>query len=120
MGLNSFSPANRIEASVAKAAVTLGPITLGAGITTPISAIDLWVTEAHFYGYKAVFQTAPPTNNAANIAVGPYVAGLAKLVEIIAPGFKLLVSPSMGTKFNLKDWAATGTGTDAVVVMYIQ
>jgi hypothetical protein len=120
MGINSFAAANRIEAAIYKQQGTLGPIPLPAGVTTSISATDLWVTEANFYGYKTVFQTAAPTNNVANIAIGPYVSGIAKLVDVVIPGGKLTYSPALGTKFNLKDIAASGSGTDAVFVTYIQ
>jgi len=120
MGINSFAMANRVEASIAKVTKTLGPIPLPAGVTTPISATDLWVTEVSFYGYKAVSQTAGPTNNGANVAVGPYVAGIANLVDVVTPGGKVTYAPVAGTKFNLKEIAGAGSGTDAVVVTYVQ
>jgi hypothetical protein len=120
MGINSFAMANRIEAAVFKQQSALGPIPLSAGTTTPISATDLWVTQATFYGYKTVSQNAAPTNNGANAAVGPVVGGTAKLVDVIVPGGKVVYAPSLGTKFNLKDIAASGSGTDAVFVTYIQ
>jgi hypothetical protein len=120
MGINSFAPANRVEAAVAKSSGTLGPIVLGAGLTVPISAVDLWVTEARFYGYKTIDIASPPTNNAGPIAIGPYVGGVAKLVDVIQPGGTLIYAPGIGTKFNLKDLAATGTGADSVVVVYVQ
>jgi hypothetical protein len=120
MGINSFAVANWIGASLAKATSSLGPIPLPAGVTTPISATDLWVTEANFFGYKAISQTAAPTNNAANVAIGPVVDGLARLTDVVTPGGKLTYAPAMGTKFNLKDIAGSGTGTDAVFVTYLQ
>lgn len=120
MGINSFSAANRIEAAIYKQQGVLGPIPLPAGVTTPISATDLWVTEATFYGYKTISQIAAPTNNTANVAVGPYVGGAAKLVDVVTPGGKVSYTPALGTRLNLKDLAGSGTGTDAVVVLYLQ
>jgi len=120
MGINSFAAANLIGASIAKVAKTLGPVPLPAGVTTPISATDLWVTEASFYGYKALSPTAVPTNNVANVGIGPYVEGVAKIMDVVTPGGKVTYAPAPGTKFNLKDLAGTGTGADAVVVSYIQ
>ena len=120
MGINSFAAANLVTSAIQKATISLGPIPLPAGVTTPISATDLWVTEASFYGYKAVSATAVPTNNAANVAIGPYVSGIAKLVDVVTPGGKLTYAPVAGTKFNLKDIAGSGSGTDAVFVPYLQ
>lgn len=120
MGINSFAMANRMEAAIYKQQSSLGPILTPAGVSTPISATDLWVTQATFYGYKAVSQNAAPTPNAANIAVGPVVGGLAKLVDIVVPGGKVVYAPALGTRINLKDLAASGTGTDAVFVTYTQ
>jgi len=120
MGLNSFAMANLISASISKQSASIGPVPLPAGVTTPISATDLWVTEASFYGYKTVSATAAPTNNAANVGVGPYVGGVAKILDVIIPGGKVTYAPALGTKFNLKDIAGTGSGTDAVYVTYIQ
>jgi hypothetical protein len=120
MGINSFACANLISAAISKQQSGLGPIPLPAGVTTPISATDLFVTQATFYGYKAVSQTAAPTNNVANVAIGPYVGGSAKLLDVIVPGGKVVYAPSLGTKINLKDMAGSGTGTDAVYVTYIQ
>jgi hypothetical protein len=120
MGINSFAMANRIDAAVYKQQGSLGPIPLPAGVQTAISGADLWVTQASFYGYKTVSQNAAPTNNGANVAIGPANGGLAKLVDVIAPGARVTYAPALGTKFNLKDIAGSGTGTDAVFVTYIQ
>jgi hypothetical protein len=120
MGINSFAMANLISAAINKQQLSLGPIPLPAGVTTPISATDIFATQVTFYGYKTVSPTAAPTNNAGNVAIGPYVGGVAKLVDVVLPGGKVVYAPSMGTKINLKDIAGSGTGTDAVFVTYIQ
>jgi hypothetical protein len=120
MGINSFACANLISAALTKQQLSLGPIPLPAGVTTPISATDVWATQATFYGYKTVSATAAPTNNTGNVAIGPYVGGAAKLIDVVTPGGKLVYAPAMGTKFNLKDIAGSGTGTDAVFVTYVQ
>jgi hypothetical protein len=120
MGINSFACANLMSAAINKQQSGLGPIPLPAGVTTPISATDLWATQATFYGYKVVSQNAVPTNNTANVAIGPVVGGQARLLDVIVPGGKLTYAPALGTKFNLKDIAGSGSGTDAVYVTYIQ
>lgn len=120
MGINSFSMANRVESAVAKSTQVLGPIALGAGQTFPVSAADLWVTQATFYGYKALSATGAPTINAVNAGVGPYVSGVAKILDVIPPGGKVVYAPAGGTKFNLKDLAVAGAAADGVVVTYLQ
>lgn len=120
MGINSFAMANAMSSAIYKQQGSLGPIPLPAGVQTAISTTDLYVTQAAFYGYKTVSQNAAPTNNTSNVVIGPSNGGLAKLVDIVAPGAKVVYAPSLGTKFNLKDIAGSGTGTDAVFVTYLQ
>jgi hypothetical protein len=112
--------ANRVEAAVSKTTQILGPIALGAGQSFPVSATDLWVTQATFYGYKALSATGVPTVNAVNAGLGPYVGGLAKILDVIPPGGKVVYAPAGGTKFNLKDLAVSGAAADGVVVSYLQ
>jgi hypothetical protein len=120
MGINSFAMANRVEAAISKTIQVLGPIALGAGQTFPVSATDLWVTQATFYGYKALPANGVPTVNALNCGVGPFVAGVAKILDVIPPGGRVIYAPAGGTKFNLKDLAVSGAAADGVVVSFLQ
>ena len=116
MGINSFSPANPMGAAIAKQAVMIGPVALGPGLSVPISATDLWVTQATFYGYSSATQNGPPVNNASNIAVGP----TGGVIDVVVPGGSVTYAPAPGTRFNLKDIVAAGPGTTAVMVSYLQ
>ena len=100
-------------------------VTLTTGAAVACSTAALHFTRATFFGYKAVAETAAPTNNTSTAYLG-YVdtantlgADAPAHVHAIAAGASFTLE-STGTQFNFADLSALGATGDFLIVVYWQ
>jgi hypothetical protein len=117
---------NRLAACENKPSIFL-IVALTTGTAVQASTVDLFVTSVVFYGYKDAADDAVPTSNTGDTALGYTVhTGSNVNVAINSPVFldtipaggSVTERPTLGAKYNLKDFWFLGLTNDAIVIGY--